>query len=163
MNSLLEDVSKSGDINTERINVAILDSTYLRSDLSLNDEMISKLETEWNVELPKDLISDFNSKNRLKSKILDKFESYFEYQLFSSKEYSEIIESANSWQIIEEQYPDIKTILSFSRVGLNSDENKALLFVRTNCGPLCGATYYLLFSKSDSKWKLEQEYQVRIS
>ena len=140
------------------------DSTYLRSGLSLNDEMILKLKSEWNLELPKDLITDFNSKNSLKSELLEKFESYFEYQIFSSKEYSELMKSANGWQIIEEQYPDIKTILSFSRVGLNSEENKALLFVNANCGPLCGATYFLLFcAKSESKWKLEHEYQITVS
>lgn len=162
-NAFFDHFTANDKVEIDSVSIAIIDSTSIRNDLSLSDERITKLHLEWNIELSKDLIDDFNTKNASKHFVQDYFKTELKYLLVKSDEYFEIFDSSYSWLNFEEKYPNVSTILQFSRIGFNTQNDKALLFTSMNCGPLCGSTWFLLFEKVNDRWELTMEQQLTVS
>jgi|TARA_R110001599_G_scaffold24835_5_gene89444 hypothetical protein len=162
-NALFIKITESEEVEIDSINIAIVDSTSLRNDLILNNEYISELEEEWDTELTKDLINDFRIKNTSRYFIQDYFKTDLKYQLIVTNEIDKIFDNSFSWLVIEERFPNVRSILRFSRVGLNTQKNKALLFMSISCGALCGTSTLLYFEKIDNKWELTNEKMFSVS
>lgn len=162
-NAFFDSVTESDEIEIDSISIAILDSTSIRKDLSLSDERITKLQDEWGIELSKELIDDFKTKNTLKHFVQDYFETKLKYQIIATDDYLEIFDDSSPWLKLKEKYPEAKSYLKFSRAGLNTQKDKALLFVSINCGPLCGTTWFIYLEKVDNKWELTNEQMLTIS
>jgi hypothetical protein len=55
-------------------------------------------------------------------------------------------------------YPNSTGVLSLSRVGVNSDNTQALMYVRQHCGSLCGHDVWVLLSKQqDGRWQVTRK------
>lgn len=162
-NAFFNSITENEDFKVDSVSIAILDSTSIRDNLSLNNErIISKLREEWGFELSGDLIDDFNTKNATKHFIEDYFKAELRYQIIATDKYLEIFKNSYPWENLEEEYPKIKSFLTFSRIGLNTQKDKALLFVSISCGPLCGSTWFFYLEKVDNKWELANEQMLTI-
>ncbi|MBO6524605.1 MAG: hypothetical protein JJ971_12310 [Balneolaceae bacterium] len=162
-NDFFNHITESDEVEIDSVSIAILDSTSIRKDLSLNIERITMLQKEWGFELSKELINDFITKNSSKHFIQDHFETELKYQIVVTNEIDEIFKNSFSWLIFEERFTNVKSILGFSRVGLNTQKDKALLFVSINCGPLCGSTWFYYLENVDNKWILAHEKMLTVS
>ena len=55
-------------------------------------------------------------------------------------------------------YPNSTGVLSFSRVGFNSDKSQAWVFVRQHCGGFCGLdVWVLLLRQQDGNWQVTKK------
>ncbi|CAN0305457.1 unnamed protein product, partial [Chrysoparadoxa australica] len=95
--------------------------------------------------------------------IQDYFKTELKYQMITTDEYLETIDKSSAWLIFEKKYPDLTAFQKLSRVGFNSQQDKAILFSSINCGALCGTTWYLFFEKVNDEWKLTREKMMSIS
>ncbi len=161
--AFLNSFSEEEGFKSESINIAILDSTFIRSDFSLNDTRIAKLKEDWDIELPKDLIEDFLKKNSSVFLVQDRFETDLKYQLLATDNFFKTINASFGWLDFREKYPEITSVVSFSRIGINNQKDKALIFVSINCGPLCGSTWYIFLEKANNKWDLTKEHKLTVS
>lgn len=152
----------SNEIDVDSISVAIIDSTFYISEFPLDENRRKKLESEWNIKLPHDLLEDYRAKNASRYLIQDRFRIDSNYEIISSDEYREIFNSSYSWLKFEEKYPDIKSIIKLSRVGLNTKKDKAILFIGSFCGNLCSSTWFIYFEKKDNIWELAHEQQITV-
>lgn len=162
-NAFFSSFTENEEFEIDSVNIAIEDSTYFRKNLTLTDEYISELEENWGIELTKDLINDFLTKNTSRYLIQDYFKTDIKYQIVLTNEMDEFFNNSFSWLVIEERFPSVKSIQRFSRVGLNTQKNKALLYTSISCGPLCGTSWLFYFEKIDNKWELTQERMLSIS
>jgi hypothetical protein len=162
-NALYSSFTENEEFEIDSANIAIVDSTYFRKNLTLKDEYITELEEKWGIELTKDLINDFRSKNTARYLIQDYFKTDIKYQIVLTNEMEEVFNNSFPWLVIEERFPSVKSIQRFSRVGFNTQKNKALLYTSINCGALCDTSWLIYFEKIDNKWELTQERMLSIS
>ncbi|HAH51114.1 MAG TPA: hypothetical protein DCL80_07550 [Balneola sp.] len=162
-NAYFKNYTDNEEFEVDSVSIGILDSTSIRNDLPLNEELITELEKEWDIELSNDLIDNFNTKNISGHFLQDYFKTKITYQIIRTDEYLEIFGNSYPWLNLEEKYPNITAFLNFSRVGINSKQDKAILFSSVNCGALCGTTWYLFFEKVNDEWKLTREKMMSIS
>jgi|GEM_PF-1788642 hypothetical protein len=155
--------TENEEFEIDSVSIGILDSTSIRNDLPLNEKLITELQKEWDLELSTDLIDDFNTKNVSGHFVQDYFKTKITYQIIGTDEVLEIFNNSYPWLNLEENYPSVTVILDFSRVGINSKQDKAILFTSINCGPLCGSTWFLFFEKVNDRWELTNEKMLTIS
>jgi hypothetical protein len=86
------------------------------------------------------------------------------YQILTTSEMQSIFRTPGDiWGRYYEKYPHATGLLKMSRVGFNPDGNQAAFYISNSCGGLCGAGYFVIMEKVDSKWKVVQEVQVWVS
>lgn len=105
----------------------------------------------------KEVLEDFNAKNRRKSFELSKnlFSVDNKIVLINESEMNEIFSDHNAgWKFFYEKYPESQGITTLSRVGFNSDKTKALVYFGTQSDWLAGAGYLVILQKDAKNWKI---------
>jgi hypothetical protein len=69
----------------------------------------------------------------------------------------------NGWDKFYRQFPNSLGIISFSRAGLNSKGDQALVYMARGCGGSCGSGNYLLLVKKNGEWIVQQKFMVWVS
>ena len=162
-NALFESIIKDSDVSIDSIQIGIKDSTSILDAYPLDEDRIKKLEEDWGINLSKELITDFKSKNSSRNLIQNHFFTNLQYQIISTEKVRKIFDDTYGWIVFEKFYPDVTSMITFSRVGFNREGNMALFNSKINCGPHCGSAYYFLFEKSDKQWRLHREYLLYIN
>ena len=103
----------------------------------------------------KPLFENLIEKNKDSKPLYRKFKVNRQYVLLNAQNFVSMFEMRNldGWNEFYKKYPDSSGYITFSRVGFNSNETKALIYRRTNCGGLCGYGGYILLSKDNGTWK----------
>lgn len=105
-----------------------------------------------------DTIEDYLGKNRRPSK----FELIpglgYEQTLITREEERRILgeQGVAGWKAFHETYGDSPGIVAFSRVGFNAARTQALVYSERRCGSLCGEGSYVLLSKHEGEWIIQQ-------
>jgi hypothetical protein len=122
-----------------------------RSPETLDEKKIQTVESSSlvgrDVKLERELIDDFNAKNKDPHLLSDRFSAARKVVLLS-KEESEEIFNKGGWDEFYRSYPKAGGILTLSRVGFNAVRDRAFLYVGSLAGPRAGAGYFVLFQKS---------------
>jgi hypothetical protein len=115
----------------------------------------------WNVR--EDTLLSFCDKNTLASHLPVGLSLEKEHVLVQRDEIREIFSDKNGWREFYRRYPGSSGIMHFSRVGLSSDMDEALLYVGFQRGPLSGGGALMLFRKSDGRWIVVETMNVWVS
>jgi hypothetical protein len=103
---------------------------------------------------PKEAKDDFDSRNKTRVKIeSDRIKAAFELIFLSAESAGKLVEGGGGWAGFNKNYPR-SGISLMSRPGVSSDHTKALLYVGTSCGMLCGGGEFMLLGKEGDQWKV---------
>ena len=144
-----ENIAKVDSLNIERL--VIVDSTYSR--YNLNNEEVNLIQSDYGFQIPKEIIIDFQNKNKNEYKINRFFDFKIDYVLISENELDHIFGDEPNWGKFYDVYPKSSGIIYFSRIGINQRKNEALLYYDIRSAGLSGAGYFIYLKKENGKWK----------
>ena len=108
---------------------------------------IPKLSTE--------MISDFETINEQGYLLKPLFDLSIQYVLISDDEVKEIFfKFEKGWERYYERYPNSQGIMALSKVGFNSEMDKALVDVGNQSHNLAGAGYFVFLEKENGVWTI---------
>src|SRR5215471_11863635 len=123
---------------------------YERSDLNKHFPDISK-----------EAIDDYGVKNAKSYQLTKSPDLKLKYTLITKEKIERIFKSGlNGWDKFYRQFPNSRGIISFSRAGLNSQGDQALVYISRGCGGRCGSGNYLLLVKKNGEWIVQQKFMV---
>lgn len=117
----------------------------------------------------RDTQEDFLAKNNKACKLTNNFNLGVETILLYEEENEKLSEKLKTnydeyEKLFNEVYPDAgTTIVTFSRVGFNKKQTKALVHVGDSCGWTCGEGNYITLEKKSGQWKIKKKYGTWIS
>jgi hypothetical protein len=112
-------------------------------------EEIAKWDGRINDDELKPLFENLIEKSKDSKPLNKNFKVNRKYVLLGAENLSSIFKRKDleGWDDFYEKYPDSSGYLSFSRVGFNSDQTRAVIFRQESCGVLCAYGGYVLLSK----------------
>ncbi len=126
------------------------------------EEALANLNKNLSNRIEDEILRDFLDKNKT-TKILERrFNIRVPYSLLSKKYLESVFIKGNSWNEFLKQHPG-KSIIAFSKVGLNVKKDKALVYTSTNSGGKSGFGYYVLLVKENNNWKIAQKIEAWVS
>jgi len=72
-------------------------------------------------------------------------------------------DSDRGWEVFRERYPGSHGIITFSRVGFDTDNSQALVCLGAQYGWLVGHGRYLLLQRCNDAWKIDAELRAWMS
>ncbi|HKS96511.1 MAG TPA: hypothetical protein VJV74_10310, partial [Terriglobia bacterium] len=111
-----------------------------------------------------DVFEDFLRKNRSRHR-LDRQFALDDYLLLSPKESKHVAGSFSPgpgfrWSADDQKrYHDIHGIFTLSEVGFDHAHSRALVYIGSQCGSLCGGGTYHLLVKRDGKWQPDSDFK----
>ncbi|HET9791106.1 MAG TPA: hypothetical protein VFR08_07375 [Candidatus Angelobacter sp.] len=109
-------------------------------------------------------IDAFRKANAQQVSLHRSFHSSLDYELVDESQLEPIFKKGGGWwDAYYKQFPRAQGILTFSRVGFNSDGTQALLYYSNRCGGLCGAGKYVVMVKHDGRWSIGTEIEMWVS
>jgi hypothetical protein len=109
-------------------------------------------------------IDAFRKANAQQVSLHRSFHSSLDYDLVDESQLEPIFKKGGGWwDAYYKQFPRAQGILTFSRVGFNSDGTQALLYYNNTCGGLCGAGEYVIMVKRDGRWSIATEIEMWVS
>ena len=142
--------------------IVIDDHTETDSGFSSDLERTLRQMSEQMPALDQETINDFKLKNGQSYPLSNNFDLPVKVLLFSDEEMEEIFNDGG-WSAFYEKYPLAQGIMGVSRVGFNSTKDQALVYVGSMCDWLYGAGYYVLFTKENGVWVIQDEVMTWIS
>lgn len=130
------------------------------------DEVASTLEyvSQNSTGLLQETADSFQSRNTAEIPLSADLDLGAEYILMSIDGRSQIFaENQSGWEVFYARYPDAPGITSLSRVGFNNTLDQALVYVGTQSNWLVGAGYFLLLTKVNGVWAIDQQVMTWIS
>jgi hypothetical protein len=127
--------------------------------------------------LSEEAFSDFQAKNkeqyRLENKLSvttpcvfiskEKEDSLFPTAHITSIDSDSIEQMQNNWNQFYQQYPGMHGIVTFSRVGFNSDKSQAVVYVRYDGGIMTHRGEYFVFAHKNGSWEIQTQKLIWIS
>jgi len=114
-------------------------------------------------DVPKEAKDDFDSRNKARAKIEGgEIKAAFEVILLSAEEAGKLVAGGGGWEGFYNKYPN-SGITLVSRPGLNAEHNRALLYLGTSCGGLCGDGVLIVLSKNGEEWKVLNRVTIWVS
>jgi hypothetical protein len=127
--------------------------------------------------LSEEAFSDFKAKNkeqyRLENKLSvttpcvfiskEKEDSLFPTAHITSIDSNSIEQMQNNWNQFYQQYPGMHGIVTFSRVGFNSDKSQAVVYVRYDGGIMTHRGEYFVFAHKNGSWEIQTQKLIWIS
>jgi hypothetical protein len=116
------------------------------------------------VKLGRELIDDYNSKNKGPHRLSERFAADKKVVLLSKEESAEIF-NRGGWDEFYRRYPDSAGLLAMSRVGFNAGRDTAFLYVGSSSGPRSGAGCFVLLqkSKASGRWYIVKHIPLWVS
>lgn len=144
--------------------LVIADWTVSNPSAAAVGEEEGKLLKQRLSSISQETIDDFTAKNAKSHQITKSLDLKVKYTLISKEKVDQIFKSVMSgWEEFYKQFPDSGGLISFSRAGLNSKGDQALVYMANGCGGLCGAGNYLLLVKKNGEWIVQKKFQAWVS
>ncbi|KYK31890.1 MAG: hypothetical protein HXS48_07765 [Theionarchaea archaeon] len=105
---------------------------------------------------------DFQIKNTQPCPLADFFDLDVTVVFMNEKEVREHFQN-DAWFELYAKYPFSQGIMTLSRVGFNSEMNQALVYVGNQKEILSGAGYYVLLTKMNGVWIIQDKVMIWIS
>lgn len=105
----------------------------------------------------KEATDDYFVKNQISSEI-NPGDIGYNYRLVSGDEIRTAFKNDcdAGWASLGKTYPGVAGILSFSRVGFNSKRDQAFVYSAWSCQCTCGDGGYVLLTKQNGKWLIQE-------
>ncbi len=134
--------------------IVIIDHTYgCEPDEELKEVL------EWvGQEMPsteQETLDNFQIKNTESHPLGDYFTLSLEVVLVSIEEMREMLQKDSAWKEFYAKYPYSQGIMTLSKVGFNAEMNQALLYVTDEWDDNIGSGYYVLFTKKEGIWTIQ--------
>ena len=127
--------------------------------------------------LSEEAFSDFQAKNkeqyRLENKLSvtppcvfiseEKENTLFPFAQITSIDSYTIQKIQESWRQFYKEYPGMHGILTFSRVGFNSDKSQAVVYVRYDGGLMSHDGSYFLLMHTSGSWRIQTQKLIWFS
>jgi hypothetical protein len=115
-------------------------------------------------DLEQSTAENFSARNVTTTPVSPDMELGAEYVLVSQEEMSQIFsQNRDGWVLFYERYPNTPGITTLSRVGFNEPLDQALVYIGTMSQWKAGVGYYVLLSKVNGSWLVEQQVMTWIS
>ncbi len=88
------------------------------------------------------------------------------FKMADGNSIKEIFDSGSltkSWDHFYDIYPKSNGLTRFSRVGIDTKNKQALLYVESHCGRLCGAGHIVFLRHDSKRWKVIRSAQLWVS
>jgi uncharacterized protein YkvS len=130
--------------------IVIRDSTRLEfvDDISETVEQIR----ESTLGVDEEVLGNFRDKNAHPLQFENRFSFTGTTVLMSQEEFDGIFVGGGVWDEFYERYPKSNGIMTFSRVGFNSQFDEALVYIGIQSHFKDGAGYYVLLEKLNDGW-----------
>ncbi|HEU0180378.1 MAG TPA: hypothetical protein VFV58_39580 [Blastocatellia bacterium] len=152
--ALLDEINESPRDGKE-VNLLVINDQTEGPDKRCVPDEIAQWYGEVKSDELKPLFENLIEKNKDTKPLYRKFKVNRQYVLLNMQNFVSMFEKRelDGWNEFYKKYPGSSGYITFSRVGFNSDETKALIYRQTNCGGLCGYGGYILLSKDNGAWK----------
>lgn len=114
-------------------------------------------------EVEQETFDDFEVKNTHSYPLGNFFDLPARVILISSKEITEIFSKGGGYFELYAKYPFSQGVMGLSRVGFDAEMNQALVYVTNMQGYDCGWGLYMLLTKENGDWVVQDEICVWIS
>jgi hypothetical protein len=133
--------------------------SFAKGTLTIQEETVSNQDVSEPCVTPqtairfKDAIADYNRLNRKKQWLLRRqFEIEKSYEVVSSDAIGVLFQDGG-WDSFYKRYPDSGGYIIMSAVGFNKERTRAIVYMGSSCGVLCGSWRFHLLEKIDGNWK----------
>jgi hypothetical protein len=147
----------------------------IRQDTT-TDYAIADRKEDWpeiKMRLPKlsdEAIADYEANLKPSSTLKRSFDLSLKYSLVSKRDFninfdvgSNSDQMTNNWTKFYDSFPDSGGYIQLSNVGFNKSRDQALVYLVHWCGTTCGTGHYVLLSKKDKVWIVNQVAMIWIS
>jgi hypothetical protein len=113
----------------------------------------------------KPLLEELLVKNKTSVPLQNLFKIKHNSVLLDENDFADFFKNRDfeGWDDFYKKYPDSSGFITVSRVGFDKKLTKAILYKSMSCGSLCGSGDYILFEKTDGKWKAVNWFNCWIS
>jgi uncharacterized protein YkvS len=142
--TLIEEMA--GDVEL----IVIRDSTRLEFVDDLNETVEQIRDSTLGVD--EEVLGNFRDKNAHPLQFENRFSFAGTTVLMSQEEFDSIFAGSGVWDEFYERYPKSNGIMTFSRVGFNSQYDEALVYIGIQSHFKDGAGYYVFLEKLNDGW-----------
>ena len=131
---------------------------FAKGTLVIQEETVSKTIPSRPCVTPdaaaqfKDAITDYDRVNKTQWLLQRQFQVDKPYEIVSSDTIGVLFKNGE-WEGFYRRYPDSGGYIVMSAVGFNKEETRAMVYMGSSCGGLCGSWRFHLFEKVQRKWK----------
>ncbi len=140
--------------------IVIRDHTSVEPTDDLPTLLIS---VDQNMAVGREILNNFLARNAQSYPLDNLFNLPVDVVLISDEEMNQIFRKDTGWDDFYAQYPSSQGVMTLSRVGFNSRKDRALVYIGNQSYWLSGAGYYVLLTKKNEIWTVENEVMVWIS
>ncbi len=108
-------------------------------------------------------LNDFLANNEQSYPLKDFFDIRGTVILISEEKLRKIFQGEFDWLEFYVYYPFSQGIMTLSRVGFNAEMDQALVYTGNQSGSLSGAGYYVLLTKEEGNWTIQDDTIVWVS
>jgi hypothetical protein len=123
---------------------------------------VERLKQAFLVPLPQEIINDFVAENAKPHQLTNSLDIKLKYTLIPKDKIDPNFAGSPTDEFYK-QFPDSGGYMAFSRAGINSSGNQALIFMKHVCGGLCGSGHYLLLEKNDQGWVIQKHFRAWVA
>lgn len=150
---------------------ALIESLYSAQDTALlvikdrtavgispNESLDSETEyirKELGAAIESETLDDYRAKNRQPIQLAQDFALDVPYVLLSEAEVAEVFEQDGGWAQFYTIYPDSQGIMTLSRVGFSAQMDEALVYIGNQADYRAGRGYYVLLTKKEGVWTVD--------
>jgi hypothetical protein len=155
--------SVSDAIVSNTIKLVVIEENTVGSDYSKRSESNEAYVRQDMPELQQETLDNYKKANQQSYLLERQFDLPVSYILISEKEKNDIFQSGRGWDDFYKKYPASQGIMSLSRVGFNSQEDQALVYIGKEENWEGGRGYIFLLIKENNVWKIKREVIAWIS
>lgn len=104
--------------------------------------------------IPLQIRNDFETKNQNRYRLEDRFNLKVKTIFLSQAEIDKLV--IPEWIDFLEKYPE-HGLIELSRVGFNARRDRALVYAGNQGGPKSGSGFWILLSKTNGNWVIDQK------
>jgi len=109
-------------------------------------------------------IDSFRKANSQQASVHLSIRSPIDYELVTSAQLEPIFcKHCGFWPEYYKRFPGASGIVTWSRVGFNSDGTQALFYESYRCGDLCGTGRYMVMEEKNGSWMIGSDIVVWVS
>src|SRR5262249_8499323 len=151
--------------NGKPVKLVVVNNKTAGPSKSCSTENVAKYSMGIAAEELKPLLEELQVKNKESTSLQKLFKIKHSYVLLDEKDFGAYFKTKDfkGWDNFYKKYPDSSGYITLSRIGFNTDLTRAILFRSMNCGVLCGSGDYILFEKTDGKWKAVKWFNCWVS
>jgi hypothetical protein len=106
-------------------------------------------------DVPQHAKDNFEVRNKGRRQVeIGKIKTPFEISSLSPEEAERLVRRKDGWGAFHRKYSKAFGITILSLPGVNDEHNRAVLYVGTSCGTLCGGGSLLYLSNENGEWKV---------